>query len=501
MATQHPEHHVILLSWGPREARRLEKLIDLLSQLPAIQGQYRCSLWTWGGQKSSDLGALKQRLFAPVDFRAQRIRRFLRQEPFRNADEHQDPEVTLIAYGRSCRVVKRYLVELVRELETDWRDIRRVRQVIFVSPRRVRRVLAAFWTAAVLAMLAAISAVWKHFDPSASSLCDLVFSVATVGSGLMIGMLALLLNAEATVKLGLKRPLDTHELDRTFEELIENGDKKRAGTWPIPARSLPLDDLSATIETAEVIADAIDLPLGHKNVYEVASDSVTWEIGPIDAKVTPPDAPRAFDNRARRIISVSFSRRDNTQHTGLPPYDLRYRTNGYMELKSEPVPNLWSAQERGDWLARRQVYHYMFRPAPGLTYELNTTIYGGFNQGDRCAHSHLDPSRYIRRLECSLDLRPYLLAGWTITRTPELFYFPPRPPHVVQRDRIFPDENCDCLAAGRSLESGRRLTVDTLEPGKFRWTVYSVRNGGTLGFLFDVSAPAAANTSAAKRAH
>jgi hypothetical protein len=61
---------------------------------------------------------------------------------------------------------------------------------------------------------------------------------------------------------------------------------------------------------------------------------------------------------------------------------------------------------------------------------------------------------------------------------------------VFNKDRSFPDEDCECLIIGRKLETGRRLEVTTLEPGLFQWTIYSIRNGGTMGFLFDVSAPA-----------
>jgi hypothetical protein len=494
MATQHPEHYIVIVSWSGRESRFLNSLSKLVEQRIAAAGQYRCLLWDWGID-ADRRPSWKQRLFAPIDLRVRRLRGYLRREPFYKDDEHSDPEITLIAHGRSCSVVKAYLLDLVDpagENHDDWRGRRRVRQAIFVAPLRARRIRAVLWTGIGMLVAAAALYVWGKLHSDASPLFDpLAYVIGGVGT-LIFALLPLLADEQMRSLLGLPKNLDTDRIDLRFEELIVNGSKSLAGTWPIPSQVLKLDSLVPSVDVADSIGDAVVTPQGHKNVYEVARQTVQFEAAPIDPREAPPDVQRrgSFDNRTLRTLTVWFSERNNTEDTNLPPFDLPYRTQGCLEINPEPTPNLWTGPEQGDWLANRKQFHYRFRPATGNNYALKATVYGGFNQGDRSAHSHIRVDCYIRELQYTLDLRQYLSAHWTISRPPEVYYIPPRPPTVFNKDRSFPDEDCECLIIGRKLETGRRLEVTTLEPGLFQWTIYSIRNGGTMGFLFDVSAPA-----------
>src|ERR1700683_4454632 len=149
MATQHPEHYIVIVSWSGKESRFLEKLREQVEQRAATGGQYRRVLLDWRYDQDRPPN-LKQRLFAPIDIRVRKLRGYLRREPFRKLDEHSDPEITLVAHGRSCSVVKAYLLELVNQAGEDhdnWRDRRRIRQAIFVSPRKARRIRAVLWSA------------------------------------------------------------------------------------------------------------------------------------------------------------------------------------------------------------------------------------------------------------------------------------------------------------------------------------------------------------------
>jgi hypothetical protein len=490
MATQHPEHYVIVASWSREESCTLQDLPDLVKGHAAIGGEYQFVIWDWTANlPEREHVDWRQRLAAPIEFRSRRLQLFLRQEPYRNNDEHSDPEITLIAQGRSCRVVKNYLCSLVEETHDDWRDRQRIRQAIFIAPRKPRRFPVMLCSAVGLAVMAAASYLWAKLRNDA--VFDVMAFIGALLSASLFALLGLFVSEEARRHLGLTKVLDSADLDRQFEEKIVNGSKQQAGTWPIPSQTLRVASLSATADSADRIASAIGGPLGHKNVYEVDVNTVQIEAAPADPRALPPGVRDrgSFDNYSRRTLTVRFSERNNTDETALQPYDLRYRTNGRMIIDREPTPNLWSDGERGDWEINGQNYHYKFRPVEGNSYVLDMRVYGGFNEGDRNAHSHIEVFAYIRRLEYVLDLSPYLDAGWSISRPPEAYYFPPQPPHVVGKDRIFPGERCDCLAARRKLDHGRPLDVQLTKNGVYQWTIYSVRNGGMIGFLFDVAAP------------
>lgn len=490
MATQNPQHQVVFVSWDDKQQSLWDQLGELIEILPGIHGQYKLAFWnSTANANPQERSSLRERLFAPIHTRMHRLRRHLRGGPFRVDDEHSDPEITLVAHGKACRVVKQYLLNLLEDSAEDWRDLRRVRQVIFLSPsrRNLARLLVA--AAVVLTVVAILSEILKlKYGESAPALNSLA-TLTVIVSGLLAFLLTFLLSAEARKQVGVDEKFDTDDLDKQFDELITNGSKRRAGTWPIPSQVLSIPRLTRSADTAETIGETILKPKGHKNVYELDRVTVRTEAEPL----TPPQMRSGvvgrgpFDNRALRTQIVKFSAEDATAETDLPPYQIRYRTNGYMEVDKEPTDNLWSPLEAGEWSAQHQMFIYAFRPQRDVEYKLEATVYGGFNAGDQSAHTHIDVTHYIKKLEYNLDLRGYLAAGWTISRPPELYYFPPSPPRVVHKDRIFDDERCDCLATGRKLERGRPLTVVMKEPGRFQWVIYSIRNGGIIGFLFEVS--------------
>jgi hypothetical protein len=490
MATQNPRHCVVFVAWNSKQKILWKQLGELLEELPGIQGEYQLASWdSAAGANPGERDTPKQRLLAPARSGAHRFLRYLHREPYRVEDEHSDPEITLVAHGKACRVVQQYLLDLLEETEEAWRDRRRVRQAIFLSPSQGKLVRLLVAAVIGLPLLAILSEVVKLKCTGYAVLLNSIASVAVIASGLLGGLLPLLLSSESLKKIGWAESFDKNDLDKQFDELIIGGSKRRAGTWPIPSQILSIPRLTPTTDTAETIADAIRKPKGHKNVYELAMVKIETKVAPIQPPVLPPGAGQRdpFDNRSSRGEIHSFSERDATAGNDLPPYQLRYQTHGYMEIQKLPMDNLWSVQEQGLWNAHHQSFIYAFRPEPGDTYALDATIYGGFNAGDRTAHTHIDVTHYIQKLEYTLDLRGYLTAGWAISRPPELYYFPPRPPEVRQKDRIFLDETCDCLSTQERLPQARPLQIATKEPGLYQWAVYSIRNGGIIGFVFDVS--------------
>jgi len=486
MATQNPQHYVVFVCWDPVESRQLSGLDEELKTRPSPGPYYYFVLWDWSGDGGRP--GWRQRLLAPVAFRARKLQSYLRTEPFRAADPSDDPEITLVAQGKACRVVKSYLLGMIEESEAAWRDRNRIRQAIFVAPSSHRRTRTVLASAIALALIASVFYGVSKLDIGPAGLLDVLAYVCAIASAVVFAVLPLLLSEEAARGLGFEA--DGGDLDKRYEELVVNGWKRRAGTWPVPSNTLALETLAATPESADALEAAIAIPKGHKNVYEVALETHLFEVGPVAAEQLPEAARKKqlYDNVAYRTERDLFSRGNHTDETDLPEYDLCYRTSGWMQAE-EPQPNLWTKQEQDEWRKQSTSFHYKFRPEPGQTYELKLTVYGGFSQGDRSAHSHIDVCRFVTKIEYVLDLRRYVDAGWSITRPPELYYIPPREPIVVGADRRFPDEDCDCFKTGRVLESGKRFEVRQAQAGVYTWAVYSVRTGGMLGFVFDVAAP------------
>lgn len=492
MATQAPQHRIVYVPWDAKEALVWRNMAPMVHK--TLDERFQFDIAEPGiSAEGAGRETFRRRLLSPVRTRARRLQWLLRREPFRVKDDDSDPEITLIAHGRACHAVKQYLLSLLKETEDGWRDRRRVRQAIFVCPARLRFTHVLLWVTIATAFLAVVSETLRHVYPGADS----IFSSVTTALGIIFGvlslLLAILLSGEARSFLGWQDTFDNDKLDKDFDQFIVNGSKGRADTWPIPSQTLQLDHLSASIDNADAVSAAIRRIKGHKNVYEVELVNIQVEIGPVGPDQLPARAREhgSSDNRAHRTETVTFSDGDNTKDTDLPPCELKYRTNGYLELDAEPDSNtnMWTGQEQGEWRAKSQRFIYRFRPTAGSTRSLRMTIYGGFNRGDRSAHSHIDVYKYIARAEQEVDLRQYLAAGWTISSPVQVYYLPPRPPYIENADRIFPDEICDCFTSGRRLADGRALQVTQPEPGVFRWTVYSVRNGGMIGFLYDVTPP------------
>src|ERR1035437_10106580 len=102
MATQNPQHQVVFVSWNDKQTGLWNQIGELLGRLPGIHGQYEFAFWdSTADADHQERVSLKQRLLAPIDFRARRLRRYLRREPFRVEDEHSDPGITLAADGKA----------------------------------------------------------------------------------------------------------------------------------------------------------------------------------------------------------------------------------------------------------------------------------------------------------------------------------------------------------------------------------------------------------------
>jgi pimeloyl-ACP methyl ester carboxylesterase len=177
------------------------------------------------------------------------------------------------------------------------------------------------------------------------------------------------------------------------------------------------------------------------------------------------------DNRATVTRAVTFSRKNTCR----APFDLRYatRNQGFvrptMSHDNQALP-----EEKGRWNDSGLEAVFRFRPKPGETFRLKVEVLKGFDAGHRDVHLHLRRDRYYQTVAVSLDLAPYLAAGWTVTQEPHL--------HFHAED---PEDHDMCAPRGL----GRRVApLDAAEPGTWRWELHDLGQG-VVDLVWDVAPP------------
>lgn len=200
-----------------------------------------------------------------------------------------------------------------------------------------------------------------------------------------------------------------------------------------------------------------------------------------------------YTSQAAFVSHVHFADNDQTgneefrkTHGELPPWELRQRTRGYLEVQ-DPSPNNLATSEEN--FAKNSGYIYRFRPKPYEDYFLRVTIYGGYDTNNRDIHIHLRADTNFRLIRGNLDLSAYLSQGWKISEPKVLFFYSQIPstrtPYQSgSLERNLRDLECDCLTNKRVL--GLEVQVEQISPGVFRWEKSDLRNGGIIASEFDV---------------
>lgn len=486
------KHQVVFVAYGTREADLWRKRLPALGKVPGLQDDLHLSCWPDGGTRLR--GNRWRHWISPLLYRADRLRAHLALPLFVAQDANLDPEITLIGWGKGCRVIQACLLRGLAEDPTV-RHLRRIRQVVLISPSRPRRyrLLLAVTIIAMLAisLLELYRSLFGASIPAASTLVvllGLVVAIATLWFGTVSNPTALELLDLRPAKLG------RDDLEHQFRNHVQEGAKYKPGTWPIPCRLLDLPDFGEDeqIDTLQ-IAQAILEPASHGSVYEIDLFERHLTVSPVDGLVPDSDTPAR--DVAQIAHSVTFSERNSTNpEDGPAPWELRYQTyGGHIHVANIPDINRWTPQELSAYEYTHKQYVFRFFPEPGKTYTLKATVWNGFSAGNRDSHMHLRADAYFRCIRTSIDLRAYLRAGWRIDTPPEAYFFFGKLPTVGGKERDLAGPSCDCLKSNRSLQQGVPVEVTEFEPGVYVWEVREVRDGGILGFLFNVSPPEAEN--------
>ena len=283
---------------------------------------------------------------------------------------------------------------------------------------------------------------------------------------------------DATARTDQAVPIPIHAFWGQQDRIVRESSARGSFT-----SSAPLDGdhfgiirpASADDPTYVAISRAILEPVGHQHVFEIErflfSITVEPRSGPdIVARYGTNERIVQTDNVAHVIRSAQFSRRNRCSELCTIKY--LTRNTGFIEPRMNR-PNEASPDFAGRWKDDGTSAFFQFHPQAGELYELDVTVYKGFDEGHRDIHHHCGRQSFYRRYECIVDLSAYLNAGWTITRPPALCYLPYDPDHdelCGQRNKTFPDPPVEAAN------------------GRWRWDLEHLREG-VIDVRWDVQAP------------
>jgi hypothetical protein len=494
------EQLVALVSSSRQEARFWENLLPELQNFPAFAETchfYHLPIYTLLPKR--DGRSFLHRLLQRHQRQTEVLTKELQRSPFLHTYPNHDPDLTLMGLGPGCLLIQEYLLRCLNN-DADVRRIRRIRQVVFLTPPRSHWVA---WAFGLLFVLAPIGILLYLLWPSAALLVGMasallgLFTIATAGLAIASSPLALtMLGMESEWFLGAR-------IHKEFTEKIERGSRRKLGTWPIPHQELwPTKVKSADSKIIQEISEIILQPEGHPNVYEIGLFEYTFTIKPIQLKDLP---ERVRDNLVIKEQSISqailvshmhFAGNDQTSNEEmrgtpgeLPPLELRQRTRGYLEV-SDPAPDNMATSDENFTKNRAYIYRFLAKAHEDRFFR--ATIYGGYEANNRDNHFHLRADANYHLIRGELDLSGYLSQGWKIVEPKAFFFYSHIPETRFSRQtglllRDLKDLECDCMTNKRTL--GLELPVQQSTPGVFNWEISDVRNGGIIAFEFDVVAP------------
>lgn len=445
---------------------------------------------------------------------AERLGDQLRNPAFFGARRIEDPEITLVGSRRACRVVRQYVVDHLTPDDTrpdgelgDVRSIRRFRQLLLINPTTLYASLWCLIAAVLFAVAAPVAEFIGARAPAGSDAAVLWLAVkmfSTAIAGVLGLVFVVMTTQEIRSSVGLFSSMSDGSVVKRFRENVESGSKKRPLTWPIPTRTMRVPrGRNETLPAAEQVIDAIKRPLAHLNIYDIELFERTFIIAPVD----PADVPRRIasfarengrpnaivDNEAQYRAAVRFTAANRPSSiSDLDEWFIRYGTSrGVVDVTAQYSDNLWRPQDFAEYERDRKRYEYHFRPIPSKAYELQLTVYGGYDPTERRSHTHLRPDAYYWRVRERLDLSAYVRGGFFIPSAPVVFFrqglLPRVATDVTQSPRNLNDMRCDC--ANMRPEDYERIDIEVKKVGEgvYEWEIEGVRDGGVLEFSYVVA--------------
>ena len=382
-------------------------------------------------------------------------------EAFLNDKNLRGREITLVGHSLGGLVIHGYLARMVSKSKGE--QLKRIRQVItFATPHE--------------------------------------------GSTLLTGLRGFFFTF---FKNAQERALRVHDPDvaewvNTVKDRIAETREADAGHWPIPVSCFgglsdsivveasargPFSDYTPiagdhfTIlrpkndqdERYRRFADLLLEPVGHPSVFEIASFDTTLTISPVSLEQ---QAPVETDNVATWERTIRFSPRNRC----ISPFKVRYRTRGggRLEYWCNP-PNEWSAEARGEFEDTGQDFVYQLTPKADEVYKIKLKIYKGFDAGKRKIHFHFkdegELAKHYHSFKYSLDLNPYVNAGYEVTKDPAL-YFHSNAPESCQQCEDF-----EVATEEKPIEDGREN-----ESWRWTWKLNDISRGA-MTLVWDVAPP------------
>jgi pimeloyl-ACP methyl ester carboxylesterase len=226
----------------------------------------------------------------------------------------------------------------------------------------------------------------------------------------------------------------------------------------------------------DAISRAILEPVGHRHIFEIERFVFSITVAPREgadliARYGRHERTVQSDNVAHVVRSAEFSHGNRCSSL----FTIKYltRNSGFIEPRMNR-PNEASPDFAGRWKDEGTAVYYQFHPRPGETYELDMTVFKGFDEGHRDVHHHCGRQSYYRHYECVVDLSAYVKAGWIVIQAPELFYLPFDPDHdelCGHRNRSHPDPPVEA------------------QDGRWRWDLEFLREG-VVDVRWELRAPA-----------
>ena len=213
--------------------------------------------------------------------------------------------------------------------------------------------------------------------------------------------------------------------------------------------------------------EALSLPAGHKNVFEVKrydTEIKVWPVEEMDYEVEHGETKREVhtDNKATITRTVEFSPKNHNKSL----FEIRYTSakRGYLAEETGGGRNEASLEEK-----ERHSHHgteamFKFTPAAQAPFRQTLTILKGFDAGNRDVHFHLGRHSYYTEIHYTLDLSEYVAAGYHLSTGPNFFL------HLDD-----PQDHAQCQKRGL----GEPLESESAEGGVFKWRIENIRQGVT----------------------
>ena len=403
---------------------------------------------------------------------AETLKAFLEQESYARR------EVTLVGHSQGGLVIHGYLAHMLCEGLGE--QLRRVRQVVtFATPHAGSTTLS--WLRRLL--------YWFFDNPHERALRVLDPETADVVDTVRRRVV------EATAGGATQWPIPVHCFFGRSDNVVPDASARGPFGSAAPLRGDHFTILrpdSREDERYQRFAEVLRDPVGHPHLFEVDCYETTIAVHPVAAgtpfavqhgeKTTTVHA----DNRCEMVRSVRFSRKNRCEL----PYEIRYKTSGWLTFLTQPARNEAPSPRNTAYAEEGKEATFHFRPRAAdadQPYVLKMDIYKGFDQGNRDVHFHLGRHSRYRRLTYTLDLRPYLGAGYVVTQQPRLY--------------LHADDPGDCKKCKARRELATPVpAAEAGTPGLWRWELDNVRQGVT-DILWDVAPgqPAAGHAPASPR--